>query len=258
MHYYFSYSEVFKALDNVLQYRNLNVSSTYILSSGPIRRPIIRVGRSEGRRYCERSLLSRRTTERTYPQYLRADLICCSPDRDGWLKCRWTHRLRLGRSLQGIPAKGHLNGARIGRATRPSPSQSAKCSQEASRDTEIKSEFHTARQKQANSFTNSNPAAPMCRYVNVTRLESLKSVRCDAELFKSPSPVNRGRSSTPVIGLRYDARVIFCHAYSFLHFCLELFKALGANLKGFSFSRSANDGTLYSTLQFSVQSSSSV
>lgn len=92
-------------------------------------------------------------------------------DQEGWLK--WRRTRRLCRSPPGIPEKGHLNGAGISPATWLRVSQSAECSQKARRDTEIKSKFQTARQKQANSFTNRNPAAPMCRYVNVKRLESL-------------------------------------------------------------------------------------
>ncbi|GAA6070183.1 uncharacterized, partial [Tachysurus ichikawai] len=73
-------------------------------------------------------------------------------DQEGWLKCKRT--LRLGWSPLGIPEKGHLNGAGISPATWLSVSQSAECSQKSRRDTEIQSKFHTARQKQAKSFTN--------------------------------------------------------------------------------------------------------
>lgn len=108
----------------------------------------------------------------------RSDLFVLVPPsaRSGGLgkmQTNTTHRLWLGRSLQGIPAKGHLNGARTSTATRLSASQAALCSQKASRDTEIKSEFNTARRKQANSLTNSNPGASASRCVNVPWLESL-------------------------------------------------------------------------------------
>lgn len=105
----------------------------------------------------------------------RSDLfVFVSPSigSGGPLKCRRTHRLWRSLSLQGIPAKGHLNGARIRTARQQSPSRSAECSQKALRDTEIKSRFHMVRKKQASSLTNPKPGAPMCRYGNVTCLGS--------------------------------------------------------------------------------------
>lgn len=87
----------------------------------------------------------------------------------------------LTRSLRGIPAKGHLNGAGIRTATRLSSSQSVKCSQEASRDTEIKSKFH-----KAGHFLNDAESclsdAPLCKCYTLGEFKSKQIFKKESHL----------------------------------------------------------------------------